>query len=104
MKKRPRISRRSFDANLTRRNEGAVTPRSTRESHRQKIADFVRPKTPEILDRMRLIRAYLTIDDPALKESLVSIAEQLANGGSPMLVFGSMFAKPQRVHKSRLAS
>jgi hypothetical protein len=51
MKKRPRISTRlskaHFDANLTRRNEGAVTPGSTRDSQRQKIADFVHPKTPK---------------------------------------------------------
>jgi hypothetical protein len=108
MKRRPRIltrlSKAPFDANLARRNKGAVTPGSTRDSNRQKIADFVPPKTPETLDRVRLIRAYFTIDDPAMRESLVSIAEQLANGQSPMLLFGPMFFKPRRLRKSRLVS
>jgi len=98
------LSKAPFDTNLDRGDEAAMTAGSMHDSQRQNTTDFVHPKTHEILDRMRLIRAYLTIHDSTTKESLVSIAEQLANGGWPMLVFGPTFAKPRRVRKSRLVS
>jgi hypothetical protein len=95
------VIERSLDTDLNRRDEGSVTAGPMPNSQRQNMADFVHPRTPEILDRMRLIRAHFTIHDPMMRESLVSIAEQLANGRSPMLVFGT-FARSQQVRKSRL--
>jgi hypothetical protein len=60
--------------------------------------------TRDRLDRLRLIRAYYKINDHAIKGSLVSIAEQLANGRSPILAFGPKLEKRRRVPKSRTLS
>jgi len=60
--------------------------------------------TRDKLDRLRLIRAYSRINDRAMKGSLISIAEQLANGRPPILVFGPKLRKRRRDRKSSTLS
>jgi hypothetical protein len=108
MKKRRRISvllsKTPFATNISGGDDGAVSPRSTRDARGESMAELVCSERRGVLDRIRMVRAYSTIHDPAIKASLVSLAEQLANGQSPILAFGHKLAKPRRVRKSRVLS
>jgi hypothetical protein len=70
-------------------------------------ADFMNPDgvSLEVVDRIRLVQAYLRIAEVDIRRSLVALVEHVANGGTPAeLTIRNAMGNRERTRKTRRVS
>jgi len=97
---------RVFGINAKNVDDDTCRPRK-QSAARRPSADFMNPDgvSLEVVDRVRLVQAYLRIAEVDIRRSLVALAEHVANGGTPAeLTIRNAMGNRERNRKTRRLS
>ena len=95
---------RMFGINAKNVDDGACRP-CKQSTARMPSADNPDGVSLEVVDRVRLVQAYLRIAEVDIRRSLVALVEHVANGGTPAeLTIRNAMGNRERNRKTRRLS